>query len=82
MRGGGDTLFTAAEVEAFTTVEATGRPTISRHLIYMWRAAGLLKPSGARGRSPLYRWDDVQAVEARMAKRAWRANNHRARRVA
>lgn len=79
---GGDTLLTAAEVEAFTTVQETGKPTISRHLVYMWRGAGLLEPKGARGRSPLYRWDEVQAVEAQMAKRAWQANNHRARRAA
>lgn len=55
---------------------------ISLPLICMWRRKGYLEVKGHEGRSPLYRYGDVEAVEARMAKAAWRANNHRARRVA
>jgi hypothetical protein len=82
MRDDEDRLLTAAEVETVTTIPETGKPAISRHLVYMWRAAGLLEPRGMRGRSPLYRWSDVVTVDARMARRAIYANNHRARRAA
>jgi hypothetical protein len=80
----GETLVTAVEVERLTTDDELddAKPSISRHLVYMWRGMGLLEPQGKRGRSPLYRWGDICDVERRMAKRAWSANNHRARRVA
>lgn len=36
---------------------------VCRHTIAWWRATGRIKPVGRRGRSPLYRWGDVLAVE-------------------
>lgn len=51
-----DAKVTAAEVERLI-------PTVSRHLVYVWRAAGKLEPTGMRGRSPVYRWGDVLDVE-------------------
>lgn len=51
-----DVLVTAVQIEAEL-------PTVSRHLVYVWRAAGKLQPQGKRGRSPLYRWGDVIDVE-------------------
>lgn len=51
-----DAMVSAAEVERLI-------PTVSRHLVYVWRAQGKLSPAGRRGRSPLYRWCDVVAVE-------------------
>lgn len=78
----GETLVTAVEVERLTTQQATGKPTVTRHLVYVWRGMGLLEEQGKRGRSPLYRWGDVTEVERTMARRAWQANNHRARRAA
>lgn len=38
-------------------------PSVSRHLVYVWRGQGKLQPQGRRGRSPVYRWSDVVAVE-------------------
>lgn len=51
-----DTLVTAVQIEQQI-------PTVSRHLVYVWRAAGKLMAKGKRGRSPLYRWGDVLDVE-------------------
>lgn len=53
-----DDLVTAADV-------ARMMPTVSRHLVYVWRSQGKLTPQETRGRSPLYRWGDVLAVETR-----------------
>jgi hypothetical protein len=53
---GGETLVTALQASRIL-------PTVSRHLIYVWRAQGKLHPHGMRGRSPLYRWSDITAVE-------------------
>lgn len=59
--------------------EAAGYPPmvkagVCRHLIYVWRAAGRLRPVGKRGRSPLYRWGDVLQAErdTRMSGRSHR----------
>ena len=54
-----DALVTAAEA-------AAQLPGVSRHLIGMWVTNGKLAARGRRGRSPLYRWGDVLAVEAAM----------------
>lgn len=48
-----------------TAAEAASQlPQISRQLIAMWVKAGKLTPCGRTGRSPLYRWGDILAVEA------------------
>lgn len=52
-----DALVTAVEIEQEL-------PTVSRHLVYVWRANGRLEVRGKRGRSPLYRWGDAVALEA------------------
>lgn len=52
-----DALVTATEA-------AAGLPDVSRHLIGMWVQHEKLTPKGRRGRSPLYRWGDIVAVEA------------------
>lgn len=52
-----DTLLTAVEIEQLM-------PTVSRHLVYLWRGTGRLEQRGKRGRSPLYRWRDVAELEA------------------
>jgi len=52
-----DRLVTAAEIETLI-------PTVSRHLVYVWRGTGKLVERSKRGRSPLYRWGDVTAIEA------------------
>jgi hypothetical protein len=70
-----DALVTAKQASDWIEV-------VSIPLILMWRRAGHLAVRGQSGRSPLYRLGDVYDVERRMAKRAWQANNHRARRVA
>jgi hypothetical protein len=54
-----DALVTATEA-------ASVMPDVSKHLIGMWVANDKLKPRGRRGRSPLYRWGDLVAVEAQM----------------
>jgi hypothetical protein len=54
-----DALVTATEA-------ASVMPSVSKHLIGMWVANGKLEAKGRRGRSPLYRWGDVLAVEATM----------------
>lgn len=46
------------------TEAATLLPTVSRHLIGMWRHGGKLAPKSKRGRSPLYDWADICRVEA------------------
>lgn len=46
-----------------TAAEAAKLLGIDRHLIYVWRSDGKVKPVGKRGRSPLYRWADLVAVE-------------------
>lgn len=51
-----DAEVTATEIEQLL-------PTVSRHLVYVWRRAGKLEVKGRRGRSPLYRWGDVVDVE-------------------
>lgn len=51
-----DRLVTAAEIAVLI-------PTVSRHLVYVWRGTGKLTERGKRGRSPLYRWGDVTALE-------------------
>lgn len=59
-------LLTAREAETLLPV--------TRHLVYLWRAEGKLSPAGRRGRSPLYRWQDLVAVErdARMSGKSHR----------
>lgn len=69
-----DALLTATQLTNWFKV-------ISVPLIGMWRRKGHLEVKGYAGRSPLYRYGDVVEVERRMARAAWRANNHRARRV-
>lgn len=65
-----DALVTASEA-------ATVLPDVSRHLIAMWVRAGKLAPAGQRGRSPLYRWGDVLAVEATMRRSPYSSRNPR-----
>jgi hypothetical protein len=48
-----------------TAVEASKMLGVDRHVIYMWRALGKVEPVGSRGRSPLYRWGDLLAVESK-----------------
>lgn len=55
-----DALVTAREAEDYPALRAVH---VTRHLIYVWRAAGRLKARGHRGRSPLYRWGDILAAE-------------------
>jgi hypothetical protein len=52
------------EVRVTAADIAREMPTVSRHLVYMWRSSGRLKERGKRGRSPLYRWGDVVKLEA------------------
>lgn len=73
MPTGNDTLLTAAEIERHL-------PTVSRHLVYVWRGLGRLQERGKRGRSPLYRWGDVIKLEA--ATRAADPAGQRARALA
>lgn len=47
-----------------TAAEAAPKLGVDRHLIYMWRALGKVTPQGKRGKSPLYRWGDLLAVES------------------
>jgi len=61
------------------TEAAAKIPGVSRHLIGMWRRSGKLEVKGRRGRSPLYRWEDILLVEKATRRAAWAANNHRAR---
>jgi hypothetical protein len=68
-----DALVTAVEIEQQL-------PTVSRHLVYVWRGTGRLKARGKRGRSPLYRWGDVVKLEA--ATRAADPAGQRASRLA
>ncbi len=63
-----------------TATEAAAILPVSVPLISIWKAKGKLKPVGQRGRSPLYRWGDLVAVERAQALAAAAANNHRARR--
>ena len=70
---GPNTKLTAAQIERQL-------PTVSRHLVYMWRSAGKLQEQGKRGRSPLYRWGDVVKLEA--ATRAADPAGQRARALA
>jgi len=67
MPTGDDTRVTAAEAALLLG-------DVSRHLIYFWVAAGKLAPVGKRGRSPLYRWGDLVAVElaTRLSRRSAR----------
>lgn len=51
----GHRLLTAREAEMLLPV--------TRHLVYTWRSEGRIEPAGQRGRSPLYRWADLVAVE-------------------
>lgn len=51
-----DTLVTAVQIEQQI-------PTVSRHLVYVWRATGKLHMVDKVGRSPRYRWGDVLDVE-------------------
>jgi predicted site-specific integrase-resolvase len=46
-----------------TAAEAARLLGIDRHLIYVWRGKGKVAPVGKRGKSPLYRWADLVAVE-------------------
>ena len=55
-----DVQVSAREAAGYPPMQRAG---VCRHLIYVWRAAGRLKPVGQRGRSPLYRWGDVLQVE-------------------
>lgn len=51
-----DALVTATEASAHL-------PDVSRHLIAVWAHQGKLAKRGNCGRSPLYRWGDILAVE-------------------
>lgn len=42
----------------------------TRFAVGMWRARGKLQPAGRRGRSPLYRWADLVALERDTSRRA------------
>lgn len=55
-----DALVSAREAEDYPPLRAQ---RVTRHLIYVWRAEGRLKPRGQRGRSPLYRFGDILRVE-------------------
>jgi hypothetical protein len=79
---GVSTMDRDAQVTASQAVAVLGEGMVSLALICMWRRKGHLKPVGKRGRSPLYRWGDILAVETRMARAAVAANNPRARRWA
>lgn len=67
-------LVTAREVELVL-------PSVSRHLVYLWRDQGRLTAHGKRGRSPLYRWGDIIDVE-RDTRRADPAGQRRSQLVA
>lgn len=53
-----DELVTAADIARLI-------PSVSRHLVYVWHRLGKLVEKERRGRSPMYRWGDVLAVERR-----------------
>lgn len=55
-----DALVTAREAEEYRALQAHH---VTRHLIYVWRGLGKLRPAGWRGRSPLYRFGDILQVE-------------------
>lgn len=55
-----DAHVSAVEAAGYRPMKTAG---VCRHLIYFWRAEGKLRQVGRRGRSPLYRWGDVLAVE-------------------
>lgn len=63
-----------------TATEAALLLPISKQLVSIWKAQGKLTPVKWRGRSPLYRFGDIRAVEQAAAEAAYAANNHRARR--
>jgi hypothetical protein len=63
-----------------TATEISQLLGVSVQLVAMWRLAGDLRPVGKRGRSRTYRFGDAVDVEARKARAAAAANNHRARR--
>lgn len=71
---------TVARDELVTATEASLLLPISVQLISMWRSSGKVTPVRMRGRSPLYRYADLEAVERDMREAAAAANNHRARR--
>ena len=48
-----------------TASEAAPLLGVDRHLIYVWRALGKVKPVGIRGRCPLYRLGDLLRVESK-----------------
>jgi hypothetical protein len=56
------------------TEAATLIPSVSRHLICVWRAQGRIRIQGKRGRSPLYDWAELCHVEAktRTSGHSWR----------
>lgn len=55
-----DALITARDAERYPPLAAA---RVTRRLVYEWRADGRLTPAGQRGRSPLYRFGDILAVE-------------------
>lgn len=68
-----DALVAPAEI-------AVHMPDLTRHTIAMWVQRGKLQPRGRRGRTPLYRWGDVLAVE-RDTRRNPKSSRHRDRRT-
>lgn len=65
-----DAQVSAREAADYEPLKKAG---VCRHLIGMWKTLGKLMPVGQRGRSPLYRWGDVLAVE-RDARRSGRSH--------
>lgn len=71
-----DAQVSAREAADYPPLKSAG---VTRHLIYVWRGLGKLEPVAQRGRSPLYRFGDILAVE-RDTRRS--GASHRGRRVA
>lgn len=76
----GRSAFPGVNVNPDATLTATEAakliPRLSRYAVGMWKARGKLRPVGKRGRSPLYRWQDLVAVERQTRERqAWTSPN-------
>ena len=68
-----EALVTPAEI-------LTQMPDLERHTITMWAQRGKLTAKKHRGRTPLYRWGDVLAVE-RDTRLNPKSRRHRTRRL-
>lgn len=62
----------------YTATEAARRLHISPQLICQWRRSGKVKPVAKFGRSPVYRFSDLAAVECE-TRQDW-IHSHRGRR--